>query len=80
MQVFIKTTIASIFSSMNKEHKINIAAWNIQNIYINIYYIMLIKIIKNKRFKNIDDFTASLAWSTCNSAGVSPEKKIGENF
>ena len=72
MQVFIKTTIASIFSSMNKEHKMDIAAWNAQNIYIIIYCIL--KTTKNKRFINIDDFTASLAWSTCNSAGVSPEK------
>ena len=40
---------------------------------------MLLKIIKNKRFKSIDDFTASLAWSTCNSAGVSPEKKQMRN-
>ena len=27
------------------------------------------------RLLNNDDFTASLAWSTCNSAGVSPENK-----
>ena len=50
----------------------DIAAWNAQNIYIIIYCIL--KTTKNKRIINIDDFTASLAWSTCNSAGVSPEK------
>ena len=29
--------------------------------------------MRKGRFKNNDETTASLAWSTCNSAGVSPE-------
>ena len=29
--------------------------------------------MKKGRFKNNDETTASLAWSTCSSAGVSPE-------
>ena len=29
--------------------------------------------MKKGRFENNDETTASLAWSTCSSAGVSPE-------
>ena len=29
--------------------------------------------MKKGRFRNNDETTASLAWSTCSSAGVSPE-------
>ena len=31
--------------------------------------------MKKGRIKNNDETTASLAWSTCSSAGVSPERK-----
>ena len=36
----------------------------------------MLKIMKKERFKKNDDETALLAWSTCSSAGVSPEKEI----
>ena len=37
--------------------------------------VKMLKIMKKGRFENNDETTASLAWSTCSSAGVSPEKE-----